>query len=231
MKIINASYEILTTIPPIEQLKLIERIGRVCYKSEDKITEDGESAKKFVAMLIKNGHEAMIEHGSISVKFVNDRGVSHEEVRHRLAAFAQESTRYCNYGNDKFGNEVTYIDIRPGIENDIAMQNQLKEGKLTAEQIEAIIAEWVAAGEDAERHYLRMLELGATAQIARSVLNNSTKTEITITADFREWRNVMKLRADKPAHPQMREVMVPLLKDFKSYIPVIFDDIEPYEVG
>jgi len=230
MKIVKAGYEILTKVDPLEQLKLIERIGRVCYKSEDKITDDGESAKRFVAMLIKNGHEAMIEHGSITVKFINDRGVSHEQVRHRLAAFAQESTRYCNYGNDKFGNEVTYIDIRPGIENDVTMQAQLKEGKLSADQIELIILEWMKAGEDAERHYLRMLELGATPQIARAVLNNSTKTEITITADFREWRNILKLRADRPAHPQMRELMVPLLKDFKETIPVVFDDIEPFEM-
>lgn len=228
MRIINAGFEILTTTPAIEQLKHIERIGRVCYKSEDKISEDGESAKKFVAMLINRGHEAMIEHSMLSIKFVNDRGVSHEEVRHRLASFAQESTRYCNYSNDKFGNGVTYIDIMPGIMNDISMQKQVQQGKLTAEAIHAIYEEWLEAGRDAERHYLRLIEFGATPNIARSVLNNSTKTEITLTANFREWRNFFKLRADQPAHPQMRELMVPLLIHLKTVIPVIFDDITPF---
>lgn len=222
MKKIRAGFEILTPISEggIKELQHIEKIGRVCYKSEDRITEDGESAKKFVGMLIRNGHDAMIEHSSLSVKFTVDRGVSHELVRHRIASFAQESTRYCNYSNNKFGGECAYIDITPGMNLDTKMRN------MSSEELTEVYIEWVSAMEDAEKHYMRMLELGATPQIARSVLPNSTKTEITITANYREWRNFFKLRVPKTAHPQMREVTIQLLNELKSKIPVIFDDIE-----
>ena len=222
MNILKAGFEILTPISEggIEELKHIEKIGRVCYKSEGKITEDGESAKKFVKMLITRGHEAMIEHSSLSVKFVVDRGVSHELVRHRIASFAQESTRYVNYSLEKFGNEINVIDIRNGIDLDNKMKN------MDSDTISAIMGEWCLAMEDAEKHYMKMIELGATPQIARSVLPNSTKTEITITANYREWRNFFKLRVPNTAHPQMREVTIPLLKELKRRLPIIFDDIE-----
>lgn len=222
MNKIKATYEILTPISEggIRELQHIEKIGRVCYKSEDYITEDGESAKKFVAMLIRNGHEAMIEHSFLSVKFTVDRGVSHELVRHRIASFAQESTRYCNYAKDKFGAECAVIDLEPGI----ILDNKMK--KMSAEEIALVLAEWKSAMEDAERHYMRLLELGATPQIARAVLPNSTKTEITVSANYREWRNFFKLRVPADVHPQMREVTIPLLKELKGMIPVIFDDIE-----
>ena len=222
MDILKAGFEILTPISEggIEELKHIEEIGRVCYKSEGKITEDGESAKKFVKMLIDRGHEAMIEHSSLSVKFVVDRGVSHELVRHRIASFAQESTRYVNYSLEKFGNEINVIDIRNGIDLDNKMKN------MDSDTISAIMGEWWLAMKDAEKHYMKMIELGATPQIARSVLPNSTKTEITITANYREWRNFFKLRVPNTAHPQMREVTIPLLKELKRRLPIIFDDIE-----
>ena len=222
MNILKAGFEILTPISEggIEELKHIEKIGRVCYKSEGKITEDGESAKKFVKMLINRGHEAMIEHSSLSVKFVVDRGVSHELVRHRIASFAQESTRYVNYSLEKFGNEINVIDIRNGINLDNKMKN------MDSDTISAIMGEWCLAMEDAEKHYMKMIELGATPQIARSVLPNSTKTEITISANYREWRNFFKLRVPNTAHPQMREVTIPLLKELKRRLPIIFDDIE-----
>ena len=222
MNKIKASYEILTPISEggIKELQHIEKIGRVCYKSEDYITEDGESARKFVAMLIRNGHEAMIEHSFLSVKFTVDRGVSHELVRHRIASFAQESTRYCNYAKDKFGAECAYIDLEPGI----MLDNKMK--KMSGEEIALVMAEWTSAMEDAERHYMRLLELGATPQIARAVLPNSTKTEITVSANYREWRNFFKLRVPADVHPQMREVTIPLLRELKGMIPVIFDDIE-----
>ena len=225
MKIIKAGYEILTPISEggIEELQLIEKIGRVCYKSEDKITEDGESAKKFVKMLIDRTHEAMIEHSSLSVKFTVDRGVSHELVRHRIASFAQESTRYVNYSLDKFGNEINVIDI----ENSIALDSKMKN--MDANTIASIVYEWRLAMEDAGKHYMKMMELGATPQVARSVLPNSTKTEITITANYREWRNFFKLRTEKAAHPSMREVTIPLLKELKTRLPVIFDNIEVEE--
>ena len=216
MKIIKPSYEILTPISDggIKELQHIEKIGRVCYKSEDRITDDGESAKKFVKMLISNGHEAMIEHSSLSVKFIVDRGVSHELVRHRIASFAQESTRYCNYGKDKFGNEITVIlpcffDTGMGI-----LSNSL------------VYQEWKLACECAEERYFNLLKMGATPQQARTVLPNSLKTEITVTANYREWRNFFKLRTAEASHPQMREVAIPLLKELKTLIPIIFDDIE-----
>ncbi len=222
MKVLKAGYEILSNISDggIDELKHIEKIGRVCYKSEDKISEDGESAKRFVKMLIDRGHEAMIEHSSLTVKFIVDRGVSHELVRHRIASFAQESTRYCNYSNDKFGNEISVIDVTNGMKLDGKMST------MSSYDIANVLKEWNEAMMDAERHYLKMIELGATSQIARSVLPNSTKTEITITANYREWRNFFKLRVAKTAHPQMREVTVPLLKELKNRIPVVFDDIE-----
>ena len=216
MKIIKPSYEILTPISDggIKELQHIEKIGRVCYKSEDRITDDGESAKKFVKMLISNGHEAMIEHSSLSVKFVVDRGVSHELVRHRIASFAQESTRYCKYSKDKFGNEITVIlpcffDTGMGI-----LSNSL------------VYQEWKLACECAEERYFNLLKMGATPQQARTVLPNSLKTEITITANYREWRNFFKLRTAEASHPQMREVTIPLLKELQTLIPIIFDDIE-----
>lgn len=222
MKMIKPSYEILTEISDngIKELQHIERIGRVCYKSEDRITEDGESAKKFVGTLIRNGHEAMIEHSTLSVKFVVDRGVSHELVRHRIASFAQESTRYCNYTKDKFGGEINVVDIT----DSIALDTKMKA--MDSNVITSIILEWFNAMKDAEKHYNRMIKMGASPQMARGVLPTSLKTEITVTANYREWRNFFKLRVPMSAHPQMREITIPLLKELKERIPVIFDDIE-----
>lgn len=227
MRIIKAGYEVLSDVENnqgMQMLKHIEQIGRTCYKSEDKITDT--SCLGFVGGLIKRGHEAMIEHASITVKFTVDRGVSHEIVRHRIASYAQESTRYCNYSKDKFGSGVTYIDINRTIENDVAMQKGLTDGTITPNQLVLIIEEWVSACQDAERHYLKMLELGASPNVARSVLNNSTKTEINVTMNLREWRAFFKLRTEIVAHPAMREVTIPLLADLKNMIPVVFDDIE-----
>ena len=247
MKIVNASYEILTDISPYGTLELeqIERAARTCYKSEDKITEQGESAKKLIKNLIKNGHEAMLEHSQLSVKFICDRGVSHELVRHRMASFAQESTRYCNYSNEKFGNEITVI--RPffiseeNLIEDIADFAQLWKACLygyptkdldrvldmSAKQRMALL--WKGICVNAQETYFTLLANGWTPQEARCVLPNSLKTEVVMTANYREWRHILKLRTDKAAHPQMRELMIPLLKELKERIPVIFDDIEVEE--
>lgn len=207
MKVINSKYEIINkeNINGLELLKGIEVVGRTCYKSENNITDD--SAKKFVATLIKNGHEAMIEHNAISVRFTCDRGVSHELVRHRLASFGQESTRYCNYSNDKFGNELTFI--KPCF---------WEEGSVE-------YGFWAIAMGKLEKYYLNLLTLGAKPQEARSVLPNSLKTEIVMTMNLREWRHFFSLRADTPAHPQMRELAKPLLKEMSELIPVVFDDL------
>ena len=198
-------------------LKHIEKIARTCYKSEDLIND--ESAEKMIKKLIKLNHLAMIEHASVSVLFTCDRGVTHEIVRHRVASYAQESTRYVNYSKDKFGNEIGYIDIAGGI----ALDTKMKD--LPVETIDAIISEWHQACIDAEKHYMKMLELGATPQIARSVLNNSTKTDINVTMNLREWRHFFELRCDTPAHPQMRELVIPLLKEMSEVIPIVFDDL------
>ena len=198
-------------------LKHIEKIARTCYKSEDLIND--ESAEKMIKKLIKMNHLAMIEHASVSVLFTCDRGVTHEIVRHRVASYAQESTRYVNYSKDKFGNEIGYIDIAGGIALDIKMKD------LPVETIDAIISEWHQACIDAEKHYMKMLELGATPQIARSVLNNSTKSDINVTMNLREWRHFFELRCDTPAHPQMRELVIPLLKEMSEVIPIVFDDL------
>lgn len=190
----------------------MERIGRTCYKSEDKITPD--SAEKFIKNILKNGHESVIEHSALTVKFIIDRGVSHELVRHRLCAFSQESTRYCNY---KGG--VTFV-IPPWV--------GLQPGKYFSTGIAAAETDmiWFIQMWGAEREYRHLLFLGWTPQQARSVLPNSLKTEIVVTTNFREWRHIFKLRCSPAAHPQMREVMIPLLEEVKLYIPVIFDDLK-----
>lgn len=214
MKIIKPYAEILTPIDGVEVLKFIEMVGRKCYKSEDKITD--ESAYKFVETLIKYGHEAMIEHYNVSVLFVCDRGVSHEIVRHRIASYAQESTRYCNYSKDKYDNEVTFIEpfFWAGPHS-------------TFSTTESCYEEWEKSCKVAEETYLNMLKLGkASPQEARSVLPNSLKAELVMTTNLREWRHFFKLRTAEGAHPQMREIAIPLLKAFKHLIPVVFDDIE-----
>jgi thymidylate synthase (FAD) len=206
MKTIKAGYEILTPIDGMAVLKHIERIGRVCYKSEDRITDD--SCRAFIKKLIERGHEAMIEHYSFSVKFTCDRGVSHEIVRHRIAAFAQESTRYCNYSRAQFGEEITVIE-------------PLFFGRNSKEY-----GEWYCGCHEAEKAYFNLLNDGATPQEARSVLPNSLKTEIVMTANLREWRHFFKLRTANTAHPQMQEITRPLLSELKGLIPEVFDDIE-----
>lgn len=206
MKIIKAGFYILSPVNGAEILRSIEQAGRVCYKSEDKIT-DG-SAEKFVAGIIKRGHEAVLEHESIRVKFIVDRGVSHEIVRHRLAAYCQESTRYCNYSKGQFGEEITVIEP-------CFWSEDSEEYKL-----------WFKCMKYAEEMYLQLIHAGASPQEARSVLPNSFKTEVVMTANIREWRHFFKLRTAPAAHPQMREVAIALLTEFQRLVPVVFDDIE-----
>lgn len=205
MRVIRPGYEILDEIDGDEILRKIEKIGRVCYKSEDKIT--GQSSERFVENIIKSGHESVIEHEKISVRIICDRGVSHEIVRHRIASYSQESTRYCNYYKDKFGKELTVI--KP-----IFWDESSEEYKL-----------WYKTMQNIEDSYNKMIEMGAKPQEARSILPNSLKTEIVVSMNLREWRHFFKLRTSIKAHPQMREVACGLLDEFKKRIPVIFDDI------
>ena len=180
----------------------LERVGRTCYKSEDKITED--SAPKFVRMLRKRGHHAMLEHAMASARIVADRGLTHEICRHRIASFAQESTRYCNYSKGKFGGEITVV-AQPGM----------------TEQQGAV---WNMAMAEAEARYLELLQMGCKAQIARSVLPIGIKSEIVISANLREWSHVFHMRCDKPAHPIIRGCALEILKKFNERLPSMYED-------
>ena len=205
-------YHCIENITP-DPLAHIERAGRTCYKSEEKINE--VSAEKFIRMIIKRGHETVLEHATMTVRFICDRGVTHEIVRHRLCAYSQESTRYCNYGGG-----VTFI---------IPPWTELKEGEYDPPLMEKAKPSdfaWYKSMEEAEISYKFLLTLGWTPQQARAVLPNSLKTEIVCTANLREWRHIFRLRCSKAAHPQMRELMIPLLKEVKEKIPVIFEGID-----
>lgn len=214
MKIVPASFRLMNPFSDFMgngqymecMVKHIEKVGRICYKSEDKITD--MSYVGFVKGLIKRGHEAMLEHSSFSVRFIVDRGISHEIVRHRLASFAQESTRYCNYNKGAFGG-ITYI--RP-----LYLVND-KDYK-----------RWYKWCGDEEKLYTDMIAEGYKPEQARAILSHCVKTEVVMTANFREWRHFFKLRALEetgPVHPQMLEVTEPLLEYCGIVCPVIFDDL------
>lgn len=205
MRIIEPYFEIMDELDGRKMLQKIERIGRVCYKSEDLITED--SAEKFVRNILKRGHESVIEHEKISVKMVCDRGVTHEIVRHRVASYSQESTRYCNYQKDKFGSELTFI--KP-----VFWKEDSPE-----------YAVWKEMMQQCEDQYMKLMDMGATPQEARSILPNSLKTEIVVTMNLREWRHFFRLRTAGAAHPQMREIACMVLEEFRRQIPVVFDEL------
>lgn len=204
MRIVKPSAEILDHN---NLLRNIELGGRTCYKSEDAMTDEPNC--KLIEKWKSMKHESVLEHGVITVRFICDRGVTHELVRHRLAAYSQESTRYCNYNKDKFGKEITVVSPLGSFwEND-----------------PELLRIWTASMEQAEAAYFKLLENGATAQQARDVLPNSLKTEIIMTANAREWRHVMTLRTNPAAHPQMRELMMPLLAEFRNRWPILFNDV------
>lgn len=204
MKIIKAGWE--WVVKPEHAIEDIERIARTCYRSEDKIGPG--TAERMCRMLRDRGHFAMFDHVSASVRFTVNRGVSHELVRHRVgAAYAQESTRYCDYDGEKFGHELTFIEPL------FFMQNG------------NVRRDWLSAMVFAERQYLNLRQLGLKPEEARDVLPNALATKIVATFSFTEWRHVFKLRASWKAHPQMNEVMVPVLEAFKSEWPAVFDDL------
>lgn len=206
MNVIKPSFEILTPIDPVSICKQIERVTRTCYKSEDKITE--KSAPKMVKALIKSQHMAMLEHAHITVKFICDRGVSHEIVRHRMASYAQESTRYCNYSSGKHGNEITVIE--PFF---------FKEG--TSEYYT-----WYGSCLRSEEAYNYLINQGCSPEQARSVLPNSLKTEIVVTMNLREWMHFFNLRVlgtTGAPHPQIKESALPVLKAFAEALPEVFE--------
>lgn len=274
MKFIDPSFDILTDISSggIKELKHIERCGRISYRSEDKITEDGESAKKFVTMLIKNGHESVLEHGSLTVEFTVDRAIANELVRHRLASFTQESTRYNNYSKDKFGGDVTYIlplylkrgsilfrNLEEDLKADEEFQKLLNdpESKWSPTVFDYINFKYGGCGgmnknswDDICKFYNYMsladyssmsyrasvgrleektltYNVESTPEEARWMLPLGLATKIVVTANYREWRHIFKLRCEKHAHPEMRRIMCALWLVLDTKIPVIFEDIRP----
>jgi thymidylate synthase (FAD) len=202
MKEIKPYFEVISKIDRNRILRNLEIAGRTCYKSEEKITDD--SAGLFVKHLIKRGHESVLEHEKITVRFVCDRGVSHELVRHRIASFSQESTRYCNYGKSGECVFITPAWIDPDHKT---------------------YSIWKSAMQKAESDYLSLLNLGWSPQQARTVLPNSLKTEIVVTANLREWRTIFKQRCSTAAHPQMREIMLPFYQHCKKILPELFNDL------
>lgn len=207
MKIIEPSVELIDDFDAAAIMKKIERAGRVCYKSEGNI-KDG-SAEKFIRGIIKRGHESVIEHATISFKIICDRGVTHELVRHRLASYSQESSRFCDYSAGKFGGELTFI--KPCFWQDDDANFKI----------------WLASMELAEKNYLTLRAGGARPEEARSILPNSLKTEIFVTMNLRELRHFLKLRTAAAAHPQMREVALKIYQILVEKLPAIFDDIQP----
>lgn len=205
MKIIEPSWSFEDEIHPKAIMEKIERAGRTCYKSEERIG-DG-TAERFILGIIKRGHESVLEHASVTVRMICDRGVSHELVRHRIASYSQESTRYCNYSGGKFGGELTFI--RPCYWSTKPMH----------------YARWGEAMLYAEATYNDLIRIGATPEEARSVLPNSLKTEVVVSMNIREWRHFFKLRTSPAAHPQMREIAGMMLEGFREKLPVLFGDI------
>lgn len=200
MKVVEPSFEILAITKDPE--KLVELAGRVCYKSEGSIT--GDSATGFVTRIRESQHASVLEHASMTVRFVCDRGVSHELVRHRVASYSMESSRYCNYSKGKFGQELTFI-APSGI-------------VLGSSEYDL----WFGAMSYAEQSYMALLAIGMHTDQARSVLPTCTKTEVVMTANFREWEHVFKLRTSNKAHPDMRRLMVPLKERMAALHPAFF---------
>lgn len=205
MKIIKPSFKVIPHIEPAEVLMTLEEIGRTCYLSE---SNDKVSSADFIRKVLKRGHESVIEHMSFTVRIICDRGVSHELVRHRLASYSQESTRYCDYHKEGENDGCTFI------------QPYFKD--FTNEKYEC----WYNAMYEADKAYRNLRRLGASPQEARGVLPNDLKTEIVMTQNLRSWRHFFKLRTEIYAHPKMRQITIPLLEECKRLYPVIFEDIE-----
>lgn len=223
MKVIDPSVIVSLQSAPHFIMQTIEDAGRTCYKSEDKINETSHVA--FIERLVRRGHEAMLEHGYATAHFRIDRGVSHELVRHRLASFAQESTRYCNY-KDK---DIEFV--RPSWftneEADKALKNYSYYLDNPSQNIKKYaIIKWFDICQDTGVAYKELINhCGRSPQEARSVLPNALATDIVVTANLREWRTILKLRCAKDAHPDMRYIMLRLLSDMYKLFPPVFEDI------
>lgn len=207
MKIVKPywSMSAMTEGEPIKLMKHLEAMGRICYQSGDAVTDD--SYKQFLRSIIKRGHEAVLEHATVTALIICDRGISHELVRHRIASYCQESTRYCNYSKGRFGNEITVV--APTFIN----------------ETDGVRYIWKHACEAAEAAYFDLLAEGATPQQARDVLPTSLKTQIAVTMNIREWRHFFKLRCSPAAHPDMVALACRGLIEFYNRFPVLFEDV------
>lgn len=236
MKLIKPKVEILDKINGDEVITKLAKVARTCYKSEDASTL--EKDKRLVENLIKSGHEAMIEFFDITVKVTCDKGTSHQIVRHRMASYAQESSRYCNYSKDKFGNELTFIipswvDLPEG--NYTYWDGDwvdMEDMKIKKRYEKDAVDGWLDNMRFCETTYRLLINKGWKAQQARMILPMSIKTEINMKANLREWRHFFKLRCDTAAHPDIRALALDLLEQMHSLIPIVFDDIyEKYGIG
>lgn len=205
MKIIKPLIEV-EDYDGIKIMKNIERACRTCYRSEGMITDD--SYKRLLTNCLNRGHESVLEHEKITVRMTCDIGVYKDLTRHRFGSFSIESTRYCNYGKDKFDNEIKFID-----------PCNMDEKEL--------FNEWYSACTEIEQRYLKMAELGATPDQMRMILPHSTAAQVTMTCNIREWRHILALRCSQAAHPSIQQILIPLLLKFKSTMPELFDSI-PY---
>ena len=186
-------------------MKRIERACRTCYRSEDKISE--ESYKNLLTNCLNRGHESVLEHEKITVRIYSDIGTYKDLTRHRFASFSVESTRYCSYNKDKYGNEIAVV-------NPVYIEDK------------EVFETWKKAIEDMEKAYMKMKELGASTDMCREILPHSTAAEYTMTANIREWKHILELRTTNHVHPAIRQVLIPLLLLFKEQMPEIFGDIE-----
>ena len=186
-------------------MKRIERACRTCYRSEGKITDD--SYKNLINNCITRGHESVLEHEKVTVRIYSDIGSYKDLTRHRFASFSVESTRYCSYDKDKYGNEIAFI-------NPVYIEDK------------EMYKVWGKTMQEIEKNYIKMKKLGATTDMCRELLPHSTAGEYTMTANIREWKHILSLRTTKYVHPSIRQVLIPLLKYFKEEMPEIFGNIE-----
>lgn len=205
MKIIEPTMQV-EKVDYKQIMKNLERACRTCYRSEGKITE--ESYKTLLKNCINRGHESILEHEKVTIRMVCDIGVYKDLTRHRIASFSIESTRYCNYGKDKFDNEIKFI--KP----------------VNMEEGTELYNRWYSTCKTIEENYIEMSKLEATPDQLRMLLPHSTAAEVTMTANIREWKHIFSLRCTKHTHPAVEQLMIPLLLKFKKEMPEIFDNIE-----
>lgn len=203
MKIIKPWVEV-EKIDGVKVMKNLERAAKHCYRTEGNIKED--SYDHFLRNCINRGHESVLEHEKVTVRICCDVGAYKDITRHRIASFSIESTRYCNYSKDKFGNEISFIE--PCNIDD-----------------ENLYEDWKNCMEEIEKCYQKMASEGALPDQLRLILPHSTAAELTMTANIREWRHIFALRADKHAHPSIQQFMIPLLLYFKQQMPALFDEV------